>query len=101
MSSTTCSANYLDRNGLDVELFFKVCEGRPNVVDEIKNGRINLVINTPMGARSRFDEEAIGCACIQYGILAITTLSGANAILRAIRSKQKPLQLNSLQNYHA
>ena len=99
--ATTGTAKELERNGLDVEHVFKVGEGRPNVVDEIKNGHINLVINTPMGARSRFDEEAIGCACIQYGILAITTLSGANAILRAIRSKQKPLQLNSLQNYHA
>ena len=99
--ATTGTAKELERNGLDVEHVFKVGEGRPNIVDEIKNGHINLVINTPMGARSRFDEEAIGCACIQYGVLAITTLSGANAILRAIRSKQKPLQLNSLQNYHA
>ena len=69
-------------------------------VKSIKNGNIDLVINTPMGARSRFDEEAIGRACIQHGILAITTLSGASAALRAIRSVEKAMEIDSIQNYH-
>ena len=79
---------------------FKVGEGRPDIVDSIKNNEISLVINTPMGARSRYDEEAIGRACIQHGILAITTLSGANAAVRAIRLASKPIQVDSIQNYH-
>ena len=80
---------------------FKVGEGRPNVVDGIKNGEINLVINTPMGAQARYDEESIGRACIQKGIVAITTLSGASAAVRAIRLSAKPIQVQSIQEYHA
>jgi len=98
--ATSGTAKELERNGLDVNYVFKVGEGRPNVVDGIKNGNIDLVINTPMGARSRFDEEAIGRACIQHGILAITTLSGASAALRAIRSVEKAMEIDSIQNYH-
>ena len=79
---------------------FKVGEGRPNIVDSIKNNELSLVINTPMGARSRYDEEAIGRACIQHGILAITTLSGANAAVRAIRLASRPIEVDSIQNYH-
>ncbi len=79
---------------------FKVGEGRPNIVDSIKNNELSLVINTPMGARSRYDEEAIGRACIQHGILAITTLSGANAALRGIRLASRPIEVDSIQNYH-
>ena len=57
--------------------------------DSIKNGEISLVINTPMGARSRFDEETIGRACIQNGVLVVTTLSAADVALRAIRISEK------------
>ncbi len=90
----------LKRNGIPAESIFKVGEGRPNAVDGIKNGEIQLVINTPLGAQSRYDEEAIGRACIQKGILAITTLSGAEAAVRAIRSKKK-ITVKSIQEYHS
>ena len=79
---------------------YKVGEGRPNVVDEIKNNKINLVINTPLGPQARFDEEAIGRASIQKGIMAVTTLSGAEAVLRAIRLKSKNITVKSIQEYH-
>tara|TARA_Y100001934_G_C12383815_1_gene794307 strand:+ start:3103 stop:6291 length:3189 start_codon:yes stop_codon:yes gene_type:complete len=98
--ATIGTAKELKRNGLKANTVYKVGEGRPNVVDGIKNGEINLVINTPLGAKSRFDEESIGRACIQYGVLAITTLSGASAVLRAIRLASKPIELNSMQNYY-
>ena len=78
---------------------YKVGEGRPNVVDEIKNKQINLVINTPLGGQSRFDEEAIGKACIKKGILAITTLSGANAAVDAVSHKDD-YSVKSIQDYH-
>jgi len=99
--ATSGTAKELERNGLKVSTVFKVGEGRPNIVDGIKNGEINLVINTPMGSRARYDEEAIGRSCIQYGIVAITTLSGANAALRAIRVASKRIELDSMQNYHS
>ena len=98
--ATLGTAKELAKNGLEVSTVFKVGEGRPNIVDGIKNGEINLVINTPMGARARYDEESIGRACIQHGIVAITTLSGANAALRAIRVASKKIELDSIQNYH-
>ena len=98
--ATSGTAKELSKNGLEVSTIFKVGEGRPNIVDGIKNGEINLVINTPMGARARYDEESIGRACIQHGIVAITTLSGANAALRAIRVASKKIELDSIQNYH-
>ena len=99
--ATSGTAKELERNGLKVSSIFKVGEGRPNIVDGIKNGEINLVINTPMGARARYDEESIGRSCIQHGIVAITTLSGANAALRAIRVASKTIELDSIQNYHS
>jgi len=96
--ATSGTAKEFKRNGIPVESIFKVGEGRPNVVDGIKNGEIQLVINTPMGKQSRYGEEAIGQACIQKGIMAITTLSGAEAAVRAIRSK-KGVYVKPLQNY--
>ena len=98
---TEKTANVLKKNGLPIQYIFKVGEGRPNIVDEIKNKKINLVINTPMGSRSRYDENAIGKACIRHGILIVTTLSGANAVLRGIRSSSTSIKVRSLQQYHS
>jgi len=98
--ATSGTAKELKRNGLPVESVFKVGEGRPNVLDGIKNGEVNLVINTPMGAQARYDEESIGRACIQKGIEAITTLSGAEAAVRAIRLGGRKIQVKSIQEYH-
>ena len=98
--ATTGTAKELKRNGIPVKSVFKVGEGRPNVVDGIKNDDINLVINTPMGAQARYDEESIGRSCIQKGIQAITTLSGAAAVVRAIRLAGKKIEVKSIQEYH-
>jgi carbamoyl-phosphate synthase large subunit len=98
--ATSGTADELRSNGLSADSVFKVGEGRPNVVDGIKNGEINLVINTPLGAQSRYDEEAMGRACIQKGVLAITTLSGAEAAVRAIRQSSRKIEVKSIQEYH-
>ena len=98
--ATSGTAKELVQNGLQVESIFKVGEGRPNVVDWIKNDEIDLVINTPMGAQARYDEESIGRACIQKCIVAITTLSGAEAAVRAIRLSNKTIDVHSIQEYH-
>ena len=97
--ATSGTARELNRNGIPAKSIFKIGEGRPNVVDGIKNNEIDLVINTPLGAQSRYDEESIGRACIQKGIMAITTLSGADAAVRAIRSKRK-IVVKTIQEYH-
>jgi carbamoyl-phosphate synthase large subunit len=99
--ATSGTATELNRNGIHAKSIFKVGEGRPNIVDGIKNGEINLVINTPMGAQARYDEEAIGRACIQKGIVAITTLSGAEAAVRAIRRAGQKISVRSIQEYHS
>jgi carbamoyl-phosphate synthase large subunit len=97
--ATTGTATELMKNGMNSKTVYKVGEGRPNIVDYIKNNEISLVINTPLGAQSRYDEEAIGKACIQKGVMAITTISAADAVLHGIRTRHK-IQVKSLQEYH-
>ncbi len=100
ITATSGTARELKRNGIPAKSIFRVGEGRPNVVDGIKNGEIQLVINTPLGEQSRYDEEAIGRTCIQKGIMAITTLSAAEAVVRGIRTQmRKRLLVRSLQDY--
>ena len=82
--ATTGTAIELNRNGLHADSIFKAGEGRPNVVDAIKNGEIQMVINTPMGAQAREDEYEIGRSAIRHKIPAITTISGAQAAVRGL-----------------
>jgi len=94
--ATKGTAKFLIENGIDCTSVFKVGEGRPNVVDEILNDNIQLVINTPIGEKSRYDEEAIGKTSVMKNILTITTLSGAKAAIAAMSNldqvRVKPLQ---------
>ena len=99
--ATSGTKKELEKNGIRASSVFKAGEGRPNIVDEIKNDNVQLVINTPMGARARYDEESIGRTCIQKNILAITTLSGAGAVVRAIRIDSKIIEVKSIQEYHS
>ena len=97
--ATQGTTEVLRENGLVVQVIHKVNEGRPHVVDHIKNGEIQLVINTPMGAIAREDEYAIGRAAIRYKIPVITTLSGAKTAIRGIRRLAlDDLSVNSLQD---
>ena len=97
--ATKGTADLLSENGISIRSIFKVGEGRPNVVDAIKNGEVQLVINTPLGAQSRFDEYDIGRSAIRYKIPAITTISGAQAAVRGIRNiKNGSIQYRSLQD---
>ena len=96
--ATKGTANLLKENGIDSKNIFKVGEGRPNIVDSIKNNEIQMIINTPLGAQSRYDEYQIGKAAIKHNIPVITTIPGSEAILRAIRIiKYKKLTHRSLQ----
>ncbi|MDD8018822.1 MAG: carbamoyl-phosphate synthase large subunit, partial [Bacteroidota bacterium] len=95
------TAKFLQSHHIDAKPIFKVNEGRPNIVDEIKNGAIKMVINTPLGEESRYDEYAIGWAAIQQKIAFITTLSAASTAVKGIeRIKQGKLHVRSLQEFH-
>jgi len=101
--ATLGTAERLREVGLKVESVFKVNEGRPNIVDLIKRGEIALVINTPLGRASHFDEQAIRRAALQYNVPCVTTMTGAQAIVEAIgaRASDGAIQVRSLQELHA
>jgi len=84
--ATRGTAAALASAGIDVESVYKVNEGRPNIVDLIKTAKVNLVINTPLGRESFYDEKSIRRAAIRYNIPCITTLSAASAAARGMRA---------------
>ncbi len=101
--ATLGTAERLREVGLKVENVFKVNEGRPNVVDHIKRGEIALIINTPLGRASHFDEQAIRRAALQYSVPCVTTMTGAQAIVEAIAAQAAngEMKVRSLQELHA
>jgi carbamoyl-phosphate synthase large subunit len=98
--ATEGTERFLQAHGIECRRIFKVNEGRPNVVDLIKNGEIQLVINTPLGEESRYDEYAIGWAAVEHKVSFITTLSAAATAVKGIeRQKHHELEVKSLQEY--
>ena len=96
--ATKGTCKFLNEHGIICNDMFKVGEGRPNVVDEILNDNIQLVINTPEGPQSRFDEEAIGKTSVMKNILTITTLSGARAAIDSMKHLNE-ISVKALQEY--
>ena len=84
--ATRGTAAALTHAGIEIESVYKVNEGRPNIVDLIKTGKVNLVINTPLGRESFYDEKSIRRAAVRYSVPCITTLSAASAAARGIRA---------------
>jgi carbamoyl-phosphate synthase large subunit len=101
--ATIGTAERLREVGLKVESVFKVNEGRPNIVDHIKRGEIAIIINTPLGRASHFDEQAIRRAALQYNVPCVTTMTGAQAIVEALGAHQpgEEISVYSLQELHA
>src|SRR5262249_25027521 len=100
--ATRGTAAYLRAYGLDVEVVFKVNEGRPNIADEIVNRKIDLVVNTPLGRESFFDDRAVRRAAMMQEVPCITTLTGAAAAVSAIRAtRQQGVSVRALQDYYA
>ncbi|MEN6421091.1 MAG: carbamoyl-phosphate synthase large subunit [Smithella sp.] len=94
--------NFLKENGIESEKILKMHEGRPNIVDAIKNGEIQLVINTPAGRLSKYDDSYIRKAAIKYKIPYITTIAAAVAAVKGIMAfRQGHGRAKSLQSYHA
>jgi carbamoyl-phosphate synthase large subunit len=99
--ATRGTAAYLRAHGLNADIIFKVNEGRPHVGDELLNGRISLVINTPLGRESFFDDRAVRSAAMLQGVPSITTLTGAAAAVSAIAAlRHEGLTVKSLQEYY-
>jgi carbamoyl-phosphate synthase large subunit len=99
--ATRGTAKALSQNGIPVEMIRKVHEGRPNVVDAIKNREIDLIINTPTGHRPKKDQVSIRAVAVAHNIPLITTISGAAASVQGIEALlHEEIQVKSLQEYH-
>jgi carbamoyl-phosphate synthase large subunit len=100
--ATKGTTDFLKKNGIESKEIKKVHEGRPNIVDAIKNGEIQLVINTPEGKESEYDDSYIRKNAIKFNIPYITTTSAALAATEGIRERLKgEYKVKSLQEYHA
>ncbi len=100
--ATRGTANYLRAHRIDAAIVYKINEGRPHVGDEILNQRVQLVINTPFGRESFFDDRTVRRVAMMHGVPCITTLTGAAATVSAIKAiKSEDLTVRALQEYHA
>jgi carbamoyl-phosphate synthase large subunit len=100
--ATEGTADVLAQNGMIVDRVYKVKEGRPNVVDYIKGDRIQLIVNTPHGQDTFFDEKAIRRAAVVQRIPTITTMAAARAAAEGIAALQRnSITVNALQQLHS
>jgi carbamoyl-phosphate synthase large subunit len=101
--ATAGTREFLEQNGVQTGLAWKVHENeRPNIVDRMINGEVSLVINTPLGRKSFYDDTYIRRTALQHGIPCITTLSAAAACVEGIRSLREGVRsIVTLQEQHA
>jgi len=100
--STGGTKKFFEEHGIPATLILKVHEGRPNIVDAIKNGEIDLVVNTPAGRLSEYDDSYIRKDAIRYKIPYITTTSAALSATKGIKDRQNgAYTVRSIQEYHA
>ncbi len=98
--STGGTSEFLNKHNVPNTKIFKVNEGNPNIVDFIKKGDIQLIVNTPLGEVSRYDELAIGSAALEAKLPMITTISAATAAVKGIEwLRQKKSSVKSIQEY--
>ena len=101
LTATPGNARYLERFGLPVRVINKVSAGSPHIVDALRAGEVQLVINTPLGGPAHQDGITIRSAAHQYGVPIMTTLSAAAATVQGIRAlRGSPAQVRSLQAHH-
>ncbi len=100
--ATMGTGNYLQSIGIPTEIIHKVSDGSPNIVDAIRAGQIDMVINTPRGGQAHYDGGIIRGTAHLYGVPIITTMSAAMATVQGIKAlRQKPLKVRSLQAHLA
>jgi carbamoyl-phosphate synthase large subunit len=99
--ATSGTQTVLEDHGIDnIEVVLKLHEGRPHVVDWIKNDWIQFIITTPSGEESQIDGRKIRRTAVEYDLPIITTIAGAKATVAALRSLQaEPLEVKALQDY--
>jgi len=101
LCATEGTRRALGEAGLSSDLVLKVNEGRPNAVDRMEAGEIQLVVNTPLGGQSHYDEAAIRAAALRLGIPCLTTLSASAAAVEGIRARQEGTTgVLALQDYY-
>jgi carbamoyl-phosphate synthase large subunit len=99
--ATGGTRRFLTENGVDADLIWKIHEGRPHIVDEVKNGEIHLIINTPHGKVSEVDDSYIRKNAVKYKIPYITTTTAALAAAIGIQARRLwKYPVKSLQEYH-
>jgi carbamoyl-phosphate synthase large subunit len=99
--ATRGTAAAFRHHGLSVESVYKVNEGQPSIVDRVKSGKVDLIINTPLGRESQYDEKSIRRAAVRYNVPCITTLAAARAAVEGIRATQAhALHVACLQELH-
>ena len=99
--STAGTAAFLRRNGIAAEVIRRVSEGEPNLLDRIREGKIQLIINTPSGKIPRQDEVRIRSTAVARGVPVVTTMPGADAYAQAIRALTRgELGVKPIQGYH-
>jgi carbamoyl-phosphate synthase large subunit len=102
IKATVGTHQFLSEHGIEAEPIRKMHEGRPNIVDDIKNNQIQLVINTPSGKLSKYDDSYIRKAAIKHKVPYITTMAAAIAAARGIAAHRRAKgKVKSLQSYHA
>jgi len=102
LMATKGTQQYLADHGIDAQMILKMHEGRPNIVDSIKNGEIQLIINSPSGRTSAYDDSYIRKAAIKYKVPYITTIAAAAAAVKGIAAfRQGHGRAKSLQSYHS
>lgn len=102
IKATIGTHEFLVSRGLESEVILKVHEGRPNITDAIKNREVQLIINTPIGKLSRYDDSYIRKTAIKYKVPYITTLAAAAAAAKGIAAyREGKSEVRSLQSYHA
>ena len=100
--ATDGTAACLERHGIQAQVVPKLHEGRPNIVDLIMNRQIHLVVNTPAGKQSKYDDSYIRKNAIKYKVPYITTLAGAVAAAKGIAARRQAHGgVKPLQRYHA
>jgi carbamoyl-phosphate synthase large subunit len=96
------TGEFLSQNGLRVDQTYKINEGRPNIVDLLKNGAVDIVISTPLGRESYQDELVLRRECYDMNVLLLTTISAAAATVEAVRAlrenRLEPIALQDLWN---
>jgi carbamoyl-phosphate synthase large subunit len=99
--ATRGTAEFLEEKGVAIETVYKVNEGRPNCVDLIKSGQINIIFNTPLGLESHYDDGAIRKSATLHGVLVVTTLTAAAATVQAIKAlRERSADVATLQEIH-